>query len=584
MSESLYSKSCDNSFTDAIIKVGHAEFQIHKIILSKCSRYFQALFTTWSAPDKNVYEIRDLSPDVTRLIIFYAYTSTVPVTSTNAMELLLAADRYNVLGIVEVCCDFLMEMLSTENCIGIWQFSDICYCSQLQEKAFEFILCNFDQVISSKEFHQLSVEELCDIFDHDELNVKNESIVFEAICKWISHNSERRKRHFAILLPKVRLALLSLEYIITNMVTSELMNNNAECWEMVLSSLQLKMQMATSIPPLITTGDTVAHPRVPKDILLAIGGWIYEDVLDVIEAYNVRIQCWVSIPHHLNRPRAYHSSVFLNESVYCLGGYDEQENFSSMCRFDLNTCTWHEVAPMHYRRCYASVTVLDGYIYALGGYDGTSRQKSAERYTPDTNQWSLITPMHEKRSDASCTTLNNKIYICGGYDGEESVQTGEFYDPETNQWTMIASMGTQRSGHGVVAYVGHIYAVGGFDGREHLKSAEAYNPQTDSWNPVPNMLTARSNFGYEVIENRVFVVGGFSGFRSICSAECYDADAKRWFEVEEMETPRFGLSCCLISGFPDLTRNLYRFYFHLLHKKEDKHISQTYWLTLMLDY
>lgn len=124
------------------------------------------------------------------------------------MELLLAADLYNVLGIVEVCCDFLMEMLSTENCIGIWQFSDVCYCSQLQKKAFQFILYNFEQVISSKEFHQLSVEELCDIFEHDELNVKNESIVFEAICKWISHNSERRKKHFAILLPKVNIILL----------------------------------------------------------------------------------------------------------------------------------------------------------------------------------------------------------------------------------------------------------------------------------------------------------------------------------------------------------------------------------------
>lgn len=197
--------------------------------------------------------------------------------------------------------------------------------------------------------------------------------------------------------------------MITNMVTSELLNNNAECWEMVLSALQLKMQMATSNPPLITTRNTIAHPRVPRDILLAIGGWIYEDVLDVIEAYNVRIQCWVSIPHHLNPPRAYHNSVFLNDSVYCLGGFDHEENFSSMCRLDLNTCTWHEVAPMHYRRCYVSVTVLDGYIYALGGYDGTSRQKTAERYTPDTNQWSLITPMHEKRSDASCTTLNNKV-------------------------------------------------------------------------------------------------------------------------------------------------------------------------------
>lgn len=152
----------------------------------------------------------DLSPDVTWLIILYAYTSTVPVTSTNVMGLLLAADQYNVLGIVEVCCDFLMEMLSAENCISIWHFSDICYCSQLQEKAFQFILYNFDQVISSQEFHQLSVDELCDIFDHDELNVKNESIVFEAICKWISHNSERKKKHFAILLSKVTILLLQL--------------------------------------------------------------------------------------------------------------------------------------------------------------------------------------------------------------------------------------------------------------------------------------------------------------------------------------------------------------------------------------
>lgn len=197
--------------------------------------------------------------------------------------------------------------------------------------------------------------------------------------------------------------------MVTNMVTSELLNNNAECWELVLSALQLKMQMATSNPPLMTTSSTLAHPRVPKDILLAIGGWIYEDVLDVIEAYNVRTQCWVSFPHYLNPPRAYHGSVFLKDSVYCLGGFDNDDNFSTMSRLDLNTCTWHEVAPMHFRRCYVSVTVLDGYIYALGGFDGTSRQRSAERYTPDTNQWSLIPPMHEKRSDASCTTLNNKV-------------------------------------------------------------------------------------------------------------------------------------------------------------------------------
>ena len=77
------------------------------------------------------------------------------------------------------------------------------------------------------------------------------------------------------------------------------------------------------------------------------------------------------------------------------------------------------------------------------------------------------------------------------------------------------------------------------------------------WHLVPSMHTARSNFGIEVIDDRVFVVGGFSGLKSISSAECYDTNFKRWFEAEEMEYSRFGLSCCLISGFPSLTRELF---------------------------
>lgn len=193
------------------------------------------------------------------------------------------------------------------------------------------------------------------------------------------------------------------------MATNDLMNNNAECWEMVFNAMQLKMRMATSIPPSIPTDAADANPRIPKDILLAIGGWISDDVADVIEAYNARTQSWVSTPWYLIPPRAYHRSVFLNDSVYCLGGFDREDHFSSMCRLDLNTCTWHEAAPMHYCRCFLSVAVLNGCIYALGGFDGRSQQKSAERYTPDTNQWTLIAPMHEKRSDASCTALNNKV-------------------------------------------------------------------------------------------------------------------------------------------------------------------------------
>lgn len=54
-----------------------------------------------------------------RLIIEFAYTGSVPVTAENVQELLLAADQFNVMDVVQTCCDFLGEQLRAENCIGI---------------------------------------------------------------------------------------------------------------------------------------------------------------------------------------------------------------------------------------------------------------------------------------------------------------------------------------------------------------------------------------------------------------------------------------------------------------------------------
>lgn len=74
---------------------------------------------------------------------------------------------------------------------------------------------------------------------------------------------------------------------------------------------------------------------------------------------------------------------------------------------------------------------------------------------------------------------------------------------------------------------------------------------------MPSMHEPRSNFGIEVTDDRVYVVGGYSGLIGTSSADCYDADTKEWLEADEMEKPRFGLSCCLISGFPNLTREFF---------------------------
>ncbi|XP_057713562.1 kelch-like protein 10 [Corythoichthys intestinalis] len=298
----------------------------------------------------------------------------------------------------------------------------------------------------------------------------------------------------------------------------------------------------------------MARPRLSSAILLAIGGWSGSNPTKCIEAYDIHANSWVSLLDDMDQARAYCGAAFLHNAIYCLGGFDGTEHYNTVSRFDLNTHTWQEVAPMHFRRCYVSVTVLNGCIYAIGGHDGRVRLKTAEYYTPETNQWTLIASMQEQRSDASCTALNDKVYICGGFNGNESLQTAEYYNPETNKWTATAPMSCRRSGIGVIGHAGHVYAVGGYDGQHRLASAEAYNPETDTWIMLPPMQCPRSNFGIEVVEDCLFVAGGFSGFSTTNLVEYYDLKLGTWSAANCMGLYRSALSCCVMSGLPNIAQ------------------------------
>ncbi|XP_061653742.1 kelch-like protein 10 [Phyllopteryx taeniolatus] len=537
--------------SDAVIIVDKVEFHIHKIILCNSSLYFLELFQHGSTPDQKIYVIQGLTPPLMQLLIDFAYTGSVSVSEDNVKDLLIAADKFNITGIIQTCCAFLTEQLCPESCISIWQFSKNCHAPELQLNAYQYILYHFEAVTSSFELQQLSFQDFCKILDRDDLIVK-ENTVYEAILQWIAHAPGERGKNMAVLLAKVRLALTSQEFITISVLTNDLVQNSRKCLEMVAFAARVMRQMkAYSVSGYC---NLVARPRLPSGILLAIGGWSDANPTHLIEAYDVQADCWDYLVDHMQHPRAYCGAVFLNNSIYCVGGFDGAEHYNTVSCFDLNARTWQEVAPMHSRRCYVSVAVLKGCIYAIGGYDGRVRLKTAECYTPETNQWILIASMQEHRSNASCTVLNDKVYICGGFNGNEFLQTAEYYSPETNEWTVIAPMNSRRSGIGVIGCADYVYAVGGYDGDDRLASAEAYNPQTNNWILLPSMQCPRSNFGIEVVEDRLFVAGGYSGVSTTNHVEYYDLTTGLWSPASAMRISRNALTCCVISGFRNVTQ------------------------------
>jgi len=71
-----------------------------------------------------------------------------------------------------------------------------------------------DIATKSNELLMLTDESMVEIISSDDLNVKNEEIVFESIIRWINHDPTSRRQHIAKLLRCIRLGLLSTQYFV----------------------------------------------------------------------------------------------------------------------------------------------------------------------------------------------------------------------------------------------------------------------------------------------------------------------------------------------------------------------------------
>ncbi|XP_021932600.1 kelch-like protein 10 isoform X2 [Zootermopsis nevadensis] len=511
---------------DAVLRLEDGGvFPVHRVILSACSTYFRYLFTTFDTKEQNEILLQGISSYIMTQILDYVYLRKIHIHCDNVCQLLVTADYLCVLSVLELCCEFLKHKLGFENCIGIMLFARCYFCTDLENHARRFILRHFVQVSQqSEELLELPAEELQAIIGSEDLNVKNEKVVWECILRWINHDPDNRKSHFVDLFMNVRIGLLETRFFHEKVRNHPYVKENMACKPMIVEMLTFlyDVQTITKKAERVLL-PKIAYPRIPQDILFAIGGYRDGIPTDVIETYDTRADRWINMEEvDPFGPRGYHGTAVIGFNIYVLGGFNDVEYLNSCRCFNAVTKTWSEVAPMNSCRSYFCVAVLGEVVYAIGGHNGFHRFKTAERYDYNTNQWSLIAPMSTERSDASATELNGKIYVVGGFNGWNYMNSAEVYGPETNQWTLISPMLSQRTGVACTALHGCVYAIGGFNGISRVCSGEKYNPATNTWTQIPEMYEPRSNFAIEVMDDMIFAIGGFGNVDATYCVECYD--------------------------------------------------------------
>ncbi|XP_064334066.1 kelch-like protein 20 isoform X1 [Camelus dromedarius] len=540
---------------DVVLVVGAKKIYAHRVILSACSPYFRAMFTGELAESRQTeVVIRDIDERAMELLIDFAYTSQITVEEGNVQTLLPAACLLQLAEIQEACCEFLKRQLDPSNCLGIRAFADTHSCRELLRIADKFTQHNFQEVMESEEFMLLPANQLIDIISSDELNVRSEEQVFNAVMAWVKYSIQERRPQLPQVLQHVRLPLLSPKFLVGTVGSDPLIKSDEECRDLVdeaknyllLPQERPLMQGPRTRPRKpIRCGEVLfavqeagkSKIKVPEDF---VGGWCSGDAISSVERYDPQTNEWRMVASMSKRRCGVGVSV-LDDLLYAVGGHDGSSYLNSVERYDPKTNQWSsDVAPTSTCRTSVGVAVLGGFLYAVGGQDGVSCLNIVERYDPKENKWTRVASMSTRRLGVAVAVLGGFLYAVGGSDGTSPLNTVERYNPQENRWHTIAPMGTRRKHLGCAVYQDMIYAVGGRDDTTELSSAERYNPRTNQWSPVVAMTSRRSGVGLAVVNGQLMAVGGFDGTTYLKTIEVFDPDANTWRLYGGMNYRRLG--------------------------------------------
>ncbi|XP_038575057.1 kelch-like protein 18 [Micropterus salmoides] len=513
---------------DVTLKVGDHKFSAHRIVLAASIPYFHAMFTNDMVECKqDEILMHGMDPSALEALINFAYSGHVAIDQQNVQALLIGSSFLQLQNVKDACCSFLQERLHPKNCLGVRQFAETMMCTTLYDSASSFLHQHFVEVSVSEEFLGLRTEEVLELVGCDELNIKAEEQVYEAVLAWVHHDRDRRESLLPELLSKIRLPLCRPQFLSDRVQQDDLVRCCHRCRDLVdeAKDFHLMPERRPHLPAFKTRQRCCTSIT---GLIYAVGGLNSSgDSLNVVEVFDPIGNFWERCqPMRTARSRV--GVAVVNGLLYAIGGYDGQSRLSTVEVYNPETDSWTHVSSMNSQRSAMGTVVIDGHIYVCGGYDGKSSLNSVECYSPETDRWTVVTEMSASRSAAGVTVFDGRIFVSGGHDGLQIFNTVEYYNHHTNRWHPAAAMMNKRCRHGAAALGSHMYVAGGYDGSGFLSGAEVFSSVSGQWSLLVAMNTRRSRVSLVSTSGRLYAVGGYDGQSNLSSVEKYNPDTNRW--------------------------------------------------------
>lgn len=258
--------------TDVVLVAEGISFPCHRVILSAFSPYFRVMFTCGlrECNNREIF-LRDTSADSLALLLNYMYCSDLPLTNANVQGISIAAFLLQMDDVFDRCQQHMTENMDASNCLGVYYFACDLGAEELADHAKRFLRKHFVQVCQNEEVLELESHQLGKLLTSDDLNVSREETILDVVLRWVKHSAlmegELRIRHLPELLKKVRLPLISPDYLREVMKRNMALLADAECLEMLNAALE-----ATAIHPSAAPHKLkLRYGMETTDLLLCVG-------------------------------------------------------------------------------------------------------------------------------------------------------------------------------------------------------------------------------------------------------------------------------------------------------------------------
>ncbi|KAK0410392.1 hypothetical protein QR680_005107 [Steinernema hermaphroditum] len=169
----------DERLADFTIICGDRKIQVHKFVLAARSPVFAAMLEPHTEESiKSEVIINDLDYEILHEMLFFMYSGRSTNLSNMALELLSAADRYQLTGLKDLANHVLRTGLAIDSVCRYLVFADMHSATELKADAIGFISSNLKAVIETDGWKTM-VTEHPDLFHQCVFITHGETLTYE---------------------------------------------------------------------------------------------------------------------------------------------------------------------------------------------------------------------------------------------------------------------------------------------------------------------------------------------------------------------------------------------------------------------